>query len=71
MNNEEKIKFIRGLAELNGKIIALKLEDKDYSKVLEDCKKTAKVLLHNEVGNFDFSSDEAFEKSMTDFLSDF
>lgn len=68
MSNEDKLKFIRGFSELNGKYIVLKLQGKDYSKVLEDCKKTATVLLHNGIGNFDFSSDEAFDKSMADFL---
>lgn len=71
MDNKEKIKFIKGLAELNGKIMVLKLENKDYSEVLQNCKKAAKLLSLNGVGSFDFSSDEAFEASMTDFLSDF
>ena len=69
MNNDEKLKFIRGFSELNGKYIVLKLQGKDYSKVLEDCKKTATVLLHNGIGNFDFSNDEAFEESMADFFN--
>ena len=69
MSNEDKLKFIRGFSELNGKYIVLKLQGKDYSKVLEDCKKTATVLLHNGIGNFDFSNDEAFEESMADFLN--
>ncbi len=69
MSNEDKLKFIRGFSELNGKYIVLKLQGKDYSKVLEDCKKTATVLLHNGIGNFDFSNDEAFEESMADFFN--
>lgn len=36
---------------------------------MEDCKKTATVLLHNGIGNFDFSNDEAFEESMADFFN--
>lgn len=70
MNVETKLKFIRGLSELNGKIITLKLTGEDYSKVLEDCKKTAMVLMNNGVGEFDFTSDEAFEESMTNFFEE-
>ena len=70
MNNETKLKFIRGLSELNGKLITLKITGDDYSKVLEDCKKTALVLIDNGIGKFDFTSDEAFEESMTNFFEE-
>lgn len=70
MDIDTKLKFIRGLSELNGKVIALKLAGEDYSEILEDCKKAAKVLMNNGVGEFDFSSNEAFEESMTNFFKE-
>lgn len=71
MEIKEKINLIKMLSELNGIIIVNKLEGEDYSKNFQRMKEVAKTLSDEGVGEFDFSSDENFEKSLTEFLKDF
>lgn len=71
MELKEKIDLIKLLTELNGMIIVDKLEGKDVKENFERIKKVAKKLSDEGIGNFDWTSDEKFEKSVNDFLVDF
>lgn len=71
MELKEKIELIKLLTELNGIMIVNKLEGKDIKKNFERVKVVAKKLSEEGIGNFDFTSEEKFEKSVNDFLSDF
>ena len=71
MEIREKMELIKLLAELNGMIIVNKLEEKNNEENFERMKKVAKKLSEEGIGNFDFTSNEKFEVSVNDFLSEF
>ena len=71
MEIKEKMEIIKLLSDLNGMIIVHKLQGKDTTENFERAKKVAKKLSEEGIGNFDFSSDEAFEESLNNFLTEF
>ena len=68
MKTDEKVQMIKLLTELNGLIIEKRLVGKSDQKNIEMAKKVAKSLEENGIGKFDFSSDEKFNESLSDFL---
>ena len=70
MENKEKLELINMLCSLNGLIITSKLEGTDIKDNIERAKKVAAKLMEEGIGKFDFSSDEKFEISLSDFLAD-
>ena len=71
MEMEGKMDLIKLLTELNGVTIINKLEGNENTKNMCMLKKVAKKLENNGIGKFDFTSNDTFEKSVSDFLSDF
>jgi hypothetical protein len=67
MSNDEKLSLIKLLTEINGLMIINKLEMKDNSTLLVKAKKVAKKLQEENIGTFNFTTDETFEKSINDF----
>ena len=68
MSTEEKMELIKLLTEMHGLVVINKLEGKNNNEMLEKCKKAAERLQSEGIGVFDFSSDEKFEESLSDFL---
>lgn len=68
MDINEKMKLIELLSEMEGLMIVNKIERKDNRDFLSKAKKVAERLSSEGIGKFDFSSDEKFEESLSNFL---
>ena len=69
MGIEEKMGLIKRILELNGESIMAKLEGngEKYKEIFNEEKRLAKEVSKEGIFEFDFSSDEAFSKSMSEF----
>ncbi len=68
MNIEENITLVQKLLSINGELIIDKLKGKEDKEKFEEEKRIAKQLHEKGIVNFDFTSDEAFEESLNNFL---